>query len=175
MSRPKSATRHRLRSLSIFASRDLNHHALSTPSKLTAFLISLLTESTVLELTVRALQIRPVGFFLTIVLGSFIAHDDKTKRNNKKFHHAIPSRHHAQSVAPIRSLGYCHRPKATANLPQGALCSFRPPATIFKILIANPRLKFRLTGCKTNHVQFSNRERFSSNRHWRRFKFVVRY
>jgi hypothetical protein len=30
-----------------------------------------------------------------------------------------------------------------------------------RILIANPRLKFQLTGCRTNHIKFSNRERIA--------------
>ena len=47
--------------------------------------------------------------------------------------------------------------------PRIVLClsSFEPQAPSFQTLIANPELEFHLTGCKTNHIQFSNRKFFT--------------
>jgi|SRR5579862_1150629 len=36
--------------------------------------------------------------------------------------------------------------------------SFQPQTPALRILIANLELEFHLTGCKTNHMQFSNRK-----------------
>ena len=87
--------------------------------------------------------------------------DNKTKHNNKKPLRGTPSRHHAQSLVPIRSLGYCHRPKLTADPLEGTLCSFRSSASIFRILIANPRLKFVVTYRESSPLRISNRERIA--------------
>ena len=87
--------------------------------------------------------------------------DNNTKHNNKKPLRGTPSRHHAQSLVSIRSLGYCHRPKLTADPLEGTLCSFRSSASIFKILIAKPRLKFVVTHRESSPLRISNRERIA--------------